>query len=147
MARKKHKHWITMVVVAIAALVTHYFPDLTSATRLEQGNNTTIQRAISQQQRDVQVEVSAQVVKVLRDDNEGSRHQRFLIKLASDTTILVAHNIDLAPRVKDLQRGDTVTVFGEYIWNKKGGVLHWTHHDPNGHHTGGWIKHAGQIYQ
>ena len=86
------------------------------------------------------------VHKVLADDNKGSRHQRFIIELDNDMTVLVAHNIDLAPRVP-LYVGDEVEIYGQYEWNQKGGVLHWTHHDPRKQHAEGWIKHKDQIYQ
>jgi hypothetical protein len=35
---------------------------------------------------------------------------------------------------------------GEYIWNKKGGVLHYTHHSTTRHESG-WIQLNGQVYQ
>ena len=63
-----------------------------------------------------------QVSRILPDDNKGSRHQKFLLRLATGQTILIAHNIDLAQRVGGLQEGGTVEFFGEYEWNQKGGA-------------------------
>jgi Protein of unknown function (DUF3465) len=94
-----------------------------------------------------QVRGSGTVVRILSDDNDGSRHQRFILEVAGGRTLLVAHNIDLAPRVTGLKTGDTVEFYGEYEWNDKGGVIHWTHHDPNGQHVGGWLRHGGRTYQ
>ena len=87
------------------------------------------------------------VSKILADDIDGSRHQRFILTLPSGQTLLVAHNIDLAPRVASLKAGDSVAFNGVYEWNAKGGVIHWTHHDPAGRHEVGWLRHAGQTYQ
>ena len=83
----------------------------------------------------------------MKDDNEGSRHQKFILELSTGQTVLVAHNIDLARRVENLAQGDKVAFYGEYVWNEKGGVIHWTHHDPRGRHVGGWLKHNGITYQ
>jgi hypothetical protein len=91
-------------------------------------------------------QVSGVVAKQLRDDNDGSRHQRFILELASGHTVLVAHNIDLAEPVP-IRAGDAVELRGQYEWNERGGVLHWTHHDPAGRHPGGWIRHAGRLYE
>lgn len=106
----------------------------------------TVEQAYSQQKSDVQIEGEGVVIKVLPDDTKGSQHQRFILKLASGQTLLVAHNIDLAPRIPNLKNGDRVAFYGEYEWNKKGGVVHWTHHDPRGKHVGGWLKHNEKIY-
>jgi len=96
---------------------------------------------------EVQVLINGVVIKNLADDNEGSRHQKFLVELNSGQTLLVSHNIDLAPRINTLEEGHEVDVFGQYEWNDRGGVIHWTHHDPDGDHIGGWIKHNGEIYE
>ncbi|EGR4163035.1 DUF3465 domain-containing protein, partial [Vibrio cholerae] len=106
-------------------------------------NDAVLQQAYQSQQSDLQVQGFGQVVKVLPDDNDGSKHQKFILKLNSGQTLLVAHNIDLAPRIPNLKVGDSVEFYGEYEWNKKGGVLHWTHKDPQNRHAHGWLKHNG----
>ncbi|EJL6507105.1 DUF3465 domain-containing protein [Vibrio cholerae] len=110
-------------------------------------NDAVLQQAYLSQQSDLQVQGFGQVSKVLPDDNDGSRHQKFILKLNSEQTLLVAHNIDLAPRIPNLKVGDSVEFYGEYEWNKKGGVLHWTHKDPQNLHAHGWLKHNGQVYE
>ena len=104
-------------------------------------------RAFEQRLSNIQVEGQGVVRKLLSDDNAGSRHQRFILELASGQTLLISHNIDLAPRVVGLLTGDAVSFYGEYDWNEKGGVIHWTHHDPRKRHPAGWLKHNGRVYQ
>ena len=106
-----------------------------------------IAQAFAEQRSDVQVSGSGKVHRTLPDDTQGSRHQRFIMKLSNGQTVLVAHNIDLAPRIPRLQRGDTVGFSGEYEYNAQGGVIHWTHHDPAGRHADGGLEHNGQRYQ
>ncbi|MEL6868967.1 MAG: DUF3465 domain-containing protein [Pseudomonadota bacterium] len=92
------------------------------------------------------VEVSATVYKVLPDDTRGSQHQRFLVRSPGGQSLLIAHNIDLAPRVP-LSQGDTLLINGQFEYNDKGGVIHWTHHDPQGRHDGGFIELNGKRYR
>lgn len=94
-----------------------------------------------------QILVRAAVRKVLPDDIQGDRHQRFLVALADGRTLLVAHNIDLAARVPDLRPNTTIYLQGEFVWSAAGGVLHWTHKDPRGRHLDGWIQYFGKRYQ
>lgn len=111
------------------------------------GGDQVLTAAFENRRSDVQVEGSGHVTKVLSDDNDGSRHQRFIVRLASGQTLLVAHNIDVAKRVASVQAGDSVEFYGEYEWNAQGGVIHWTHRDPGHSHVDGWIKHKGRTYQ
>ena len=120
-------------------------PDATLAT-LDRGD-ALLESAFTRRISNLQVAGQGTVVKILADDASGSRHQRFILRLDSGRTLLVSHNIDLAKRIDALRVGDTVAFHGEYEWNPKGGVIHWTHHDPQGRHPGGWIRHGGQIYQ
>ena len=110
-------------------------------------DDNAIGRAFASGVSDIQVEGEGTVIRVLPDDVNGSRHQRFIVELESGQTLLITHNIDIAPRIDALAVGDSVRFTGEYIWNAKGGVIHWTHHDPRGRHVGGWVLHNGTTYQ
>lgn len=123
------------------------FPSRNISARATSGSATALAEAYQSRARDIQVEGEGVVLRVLPDDNEGSRHQRFIVRLGSGQTVLIAHNIDLAPRVEPLESGAQVSFHGEYEWNERGGVIHWTHHDPSGRHPAGWISHAGRRFQ
>ena len=141
---------LTIASVAIVAFIASQQVDI-SPPSPDSGQSVqtspSIEQAYLRQQSDVQVSGEGVVVKVLPDDNDGSRHQRFILKLDNNRTVLVAHNIDLAPRISGLSKGNVIEFNGEYEWNEKGGVIHWTHHDPAGRHVAGWLKHNGKTYQ
>jgi hypothetical protein len=148
-------------LLLIAALAAAYFalvlvpatPDRldaaaqSSAAADVRSGDAAVARAFANRLGNQQLEGQGTVIKILADDTNGSRHQRFIVRLESGHTLLVSHNIDLAPRIDALRTGDTVAFYGEYEWNPKGGVIHWTHHDPQGRHPAGWIRHGGRTYQ
>jgi hypothetical protein len=142
---------LALAAVYFGAMQSGFVPrpqDARSSAGIETGTaDEALAAAFDNQQSNVQVRGSGRVTKVLADDNDGSRHQRFIVKLSSGQTVLIAHNIDLASRVATLQEGDSIEFFGEYEWNSKGGVVHWTHRDPERRHVDGWIKHDGSTYQ
>ena len=136
-------------VIVIALLVSGYseFRGSSPSGPSSMQAEIALQNAFANQQSDIQVKGAGMVQRILKDDNEGSRHQKFILVLATHETVLVSHNIDLAPRIENLKVGDRVDFYGEYEWNPKGGVIHWTHHDPRGNHVDGWLKHNGRTYQ
>jgi hypothetical protein len=95
------------------------------------------------------VEVTADgVVVAIFNDRRSSTgtHEQFVIRLTSQNmTVEVEHNISIGRRVPVAQ-GDHVVVHGEYIWNAQGGLIHFTHHDPQGTHEGGYIVDHGTTY-
>jgi len=109
-------------------------------------DNGVIEQAFEARKSDVQVGGRGRVVKLLKDDSKGQHHQKFLVKINERQTLLFAHNIDLAPRVP-LQVGDEISFYGEYVYNPKGGIVHWTHSAPRGDHVAGWIMLNGKKYQ
>ncbi|TCH65788.1 DUF3465 domain-containing protein [Acinetobacter sp. ANC 4862] len=118
-----------------------------SANLSTQNDDDKIQQAFQEQKSDIQVQFSGRVKAILHDDNNGSRHQKFILELGNGQTVLVAHNIDLSPRLDDLEKGEIVQFYGEYEYSDQGGVIHWTHHDPQKNHTDGWLKYKGRTYQ
>lgn len=102
--------------------------------------------AFERRESGVTVSVAGTVARILPDDRDGDRHQRFILALSNGRTLLVAHNIDLAPRVP-VETDDHIALRGQYEWNPEGGVVHWTHHDPARLHEPGWIQHRGRTYE
>jgi uncharacterized protein DUF3465 len=102
-----------------------------------------LEQAHAQHRSNVWVDGGGTVTRILRDDTKRPRHQRFVVRVGTGPgafTVMIAHNIDRAPRVP-FKKGDDVTFRGEYVWNDQGGVLHWTH-DPRG-----WIRWKDFVYR
>jgi len=139
----KRKNLSLILLLIILSLTAYY----------KKHNNTDdffptdqIETAYDEKRSNIQVTGTGQVIKLLPDDTEGSRHQKMIIKVGPNQTILIAHNISIAPRAV-VKEGDTITFHGEYEWNEKGGVVHWTHHDPQNKHPDGWLEVNGQRYR
>lgn len=141
---KALKRLLALFTVALLALYQYYGASLDGqpAATADQPQHS----ATSHWRAGQWLEVTGTVQRLLSDDEQGSRHQRFIVSLAEGRTLLIAHNIDLAQRVP-LRQGDSVRLRGRYEDNERGGVLHWTHHDPQGLNSGGWIEYNGTLYR
>ncbi len=115
-------------------------------SREDVAESGVVEAAYAAKRSGVWVEINGRIKRMLPDDNEGSRHQRFILELDSGHTVLVAHNIDLAKRVP-VYTDDRIDLRGRFEWNDRGGVIHWTHHDPDGSGPEGWIRAHGKLYR
>ena len=140
--------WATLGVLLLAlvyAFVERY-PDVVPGGVPSLHDQSVVQ-LYEEQRSGAMVEGDGTVERILPDDNDGSRHQRFILRLSSGHTLLVSHNIDLADRIANLEEGDQIAFRGQYEWNDRGGVVHWTHHDPAGRRPGGWLRREGSTYR
>jgi hypothetical protein len=98
----------------------------------------------------VEVTASGSVARVLgiRSGPSG-RHEGFLLHLRGaegrGLTVRVEDNVDLTGPIP-LRAGDDVVVHGEYIYDPRGGIIHYTHNDPRGRHPGGYVRVNGRLY-
>jgi hypothetical protein len=136
-----------LVVVGLVALQLWHKPTAPGTPSADASNvNAALVAAARAHESGVEVEAHGVVSRLLPEDTRGSRHQRFLVRIGEGLTVLVAHNRDLAPSIP-IQPGDSVVLQGEYIWNERGGMIHWTHHDPARRHQPGWIEYHGHRYE
>lgn len=147
----KLKRPVVFALVVVAAATAWLFEQGVIGGSARAGADLTdgaqsLQYAFDKKLNDEWIEATARVTRLLSDDQEGSAHQRFIVKAGAGQSLLIAHNIDLAPRVP-VAIGDRVRFRGVYEWNERGGVIHWTHHDPQGGSQGGYIEHQRKKYR
>jgi hypothetical protein len=92
----------------------------------------------------VWITVAARVERLLSDTHGRYQHQRFTVRCAGGQTLLIVNDVSIGTRVP-ARPGSSIVVHGQYVWNALGGLIHFTHHDPEGG-PGGWILYAGKVY-
>jgi len=153
-ASRSKRYWILLLTAALAYWGTSEHgtqapapaPPPAASLAWQQSEDPLLTAFLARRSH-VQIESEGVVERVLPDDRDGSRHQRFLLTGPSGQTVLVAHNIDLAPRVEALEAGTRIAFNGEYEWNERGGMIHWTHRAPRNSHPHGWLEYRGRRYQ
>ncbi len=139
LTQKKKIIGIVVLVISVFLAEQKVFSDGKKAN-----SESQIEQLVKSRVSGEMVTIEATVIKLLKDDLKGDKHQKMILKSANNT-LLLAHNIDIAPRVP-AKKGDVLSIKGQYEWNDKGGLLHWTHRS-NSSHPAGWIKHNNKTYQ
>ncbi len=98
----------------------------------------------------VEVTASGSVAHVLGTRlGPSGMHQGFLLHLTGaqggGLTVRVEDNTDLTGPIP-MRAGDAAVVRGEYIYDPRGGIIHYTHRDPRGRHPSGYVQVEGRLY-
>jgi hypothetical protein len=100
------------------------------------------------QRRPAQVDFDATVSSTPRffiGNRTHAMHEAFDVRTAAGPVEIV-DNVSIAPRCP-VSVGDSIHVSGEMVHDPgRLPVVHWTHHDPSGHHTDGFIRLRGRVY-
>jgi hypothetical protein len=113
--------------------------------------NAAVYDAWRAQRSHLEVVAAGSVARVLGSRHGPSgEHEGFLLHLRGagghGLTVRVEDNEDITGPIP-LQAGDDVELRGEYIYDSRGGIIHYTHHDPRFRHPGGYVKVGGKVYQ
>lgn len=90
-------------------------------------------------------EVQGRITRLIMDQADGAREQKFVILGVSGQSLLVTHDLSRSERIP-VAVGDTVMVRGEYVWTEPGGMLEWTTRDIGSGDRHGWVEHKGKRY-
>ncbi len=104
-------------------------------------------RAARAQKRQHYIEAGNLVVtKILPDDRQGLKHQKWEARLSNGQKIQVVYNSDMGARVP-VEVGDQFGVGGEFVWGRQNvGIMHWLHEDRKDRRPDGYVYHEGQVY-
>ena len=99
----------------------------------------------------LEVTANGAVARILGErEGPSGEHLGFLLHLRGSAgrglTVRVEDNLDLSGPIP-LREGQAATVRGEYIYDSRGGLIHYTHRDPRGRHEAGYVQVDGRIYQ
>ena len=131
------EHWLMAKEVEVDAM--------TSASRPTA--QAILERALQNKSQDQLLVVVGWVTAIQPDgQQEGVRYQRFEVRLTNRQRLLIEHDLQQAPRVEGLKPGSELLIRGRYFWNEQGGILRYTHHDPEKQRPDGWIRFKHRNY-
>ena len=111
-----------------------------------QNTDSDLVRAVRDHRRIDFVEGGGMVVtRILKDDQSGSEHQKWVVRLSDGSYLQAVYNLDMCPRV-EIKVGDVISMGGQFIWTNQGGMLHWLHKDPRGNRKDGYVFANGKFY-
>lgn len=143
-ASKKHSRTLTVIVIALVLAALTLVWQSRPGYEVKSGF-AALDEAHRYRQTGFMAEVDGTVARILMDDKEDPRNQKFTMRLTNGQMLLVTHDQEAAGRVP-VSVGDPVLVRGEYVWTETGGTLRHTQRDYSTRRLHGWIDHRGERY-
>ena len=141
----KHIKLLLVIFGLVATLIGVLQTNLLESLGFTSDDSELVAAAVRERRSNLMVEVKAEVLRSLPDEEiSHAPHQRFLIRLDNGVALMVTHNLDISRRIP-ISVKDRLRIRGEYDWNYQGGLIHWTHSDPEGQRAGGWIELGNQL--
>lgn len=142
--RKRSFPYLAAIAVVAALIAAALLWQSRPGYEIEPGFST-VQDAYRAHQSGMMAEVTGTVARILIDDKDDLRNQKFIIRLSNGQMLLVIHDQVASERVP-VSVNDTVLVRGKYQWSETGGTLQFTRRDHSTRRMHGWIEHQGKRY-
>jgi hypothetical protein len=123
------------------------FPNAINGGLNFSSDNKLFTRAWQQRLSGVQLSLEGKISRVFSSMETEAGQQKFSLQLAQGQVVTVIHDVRLGSAIEDLAEGEIIEVFGEYQWAPDGGVIHWTHRDPEGNRQAGWVRYKDRLYR
>ena len=138
-------------VLRLWSVVALFAPIGCSVSGSGSDTNGAVYEAWRSQRSHLEVTADGSIARVLGTRRGPSGvHEGFLLHLGGSAgrglTVRVESNVDLTGPIP-LRAGQAATVRGEYVYDPRGGLIHYTHLDPRGRHAAGYVRVDGRIYQ
>ncbi len=104
-----------------------------------------VEQAYYAKKSDLMVEVTGEVVRVVRPVKGSEGHQEFQLRLPNGQMVMVVRNASVEDRVP-LEASDRVPVRGKYQWTDLGGIIRGTQRDYSLDRMHGWVELDGKKY-
>ncbi len=109
-------------------------------------NDSDLVRAVNDRRNVNFVQAGNVVVsRILPDDNVGSPHQKWYVRLSNGKEVIAVYNSDMGRRVP-MKVGTTMALGGEFKMTNIGPLIHWLHYDPRGNRPDGYVIVDGVRY-
>ena len=138
----------TPVASARAALVATICASFCACATSQAPDDAVVCATYSAQRSGVEVVAQGRITRIFGvQPGRTSPHEGFLFRLDSGCALVVRVevNTDFTGTIP-LSIGQRVLVKGEYEYYPAGGVIHWAHRDPRGHHENGYVDAGGTLY-